>query len=251
MKTKSDRRDWEDLSALDPYWAVLSDPSQRFGRWPRDEFLASGVRTVEAVLQEGRHFERPSGHRAALDFGCGVGRLTSALAAHFDHCVGLDISARMIEQARSLTAGLENCAFEIRDQPDLAHLRSDTFDMVLSFIVLQHIPSADVKRRLIAEFVRVLRPWGLLAFQLPSWIPRRHRVQPRPRLYGLLRGVGVSAETLYGRLRLNPMRMTFLPKHQAVAVIEAAGGKVLNVTESGSPGGALSAEYLVTKDGHN
>jgi SAM-dependent methyltransferase len=248
MRINRQRRDWEDLSALDPYWAVLSDPSRRFGGWSRDELLASGVSVVDAILRKGSEFERPKGHRSALDFGCGVGRLTRVLAQHFDRCLGLDISNRMIAEAREAAADLENCVFEINDGPDLAGLQTHSFDIVMSCIVLQHIPAAESKRRYIEEFVRVLRPCGLLAFQLPSWIPFRHRVQPRPRLYGLLRGMGVPPETLYRRLRLNPMRMTFLSQQQVIATIKGAGGRPLNVSQHASPGGVVSAEYLVTKD---
>ena len=38
----------------------------------------------------------------ALDFGCGVGRLTRALGTRFESALGVDISAGMIEQARRL-----------------------------------------------------------------------------------------------------------------------------------------------------
>ena len=246
MGLASQRRDWEDLSALDPYWAVLSDPHRQFGGWDRNEFFASGVSAVDAILRKGRVYARPSGHISALDFGCGVGRLTCALAQHFDRCLGLDISGQMITEARRATADLRNCVFQTSDS-DLTGLQANSFDLVMCCIVLQHIPSSNVKRRYIAEFVRVLRPGGLLAFQLPSWIPLRHRVQPKPRLYGVLRGVGVPRETLYRRLGLSPMRMSFLGRSQVLATIEGAGGRLLDVSQHPSRGG-VSPEYLVTKD---
>lgn len=244
MGMASQRRNWEDLSTLDPYWAVLSDPRRRFGRWDRDEFFASGVSTVDVILRKGKLYDRPSGHVNALDFGCGVGRLTCALAQHFDRCLGLDISAHMIGEARRVAADLRNCVFETSD---LAGLQANSFDLVLCCIVLQHVPSANVKRRYIAEFVRVLEPGGLLAFQLPSWIPLRHRVQPKPRLYGVLRAIGIPPETLYRHLRLSPMRMTFLRRSEVLCTIEEAGGRLLETSQHASPGG-VSAEYLVTKD---
>jgi SAM-dependent methyltransferase len=238
------RRDWEDLSALDPYWAVLSDPRRQFDGWDRDEFFTSGVDAVEAILSKGRKHGRPDRYVNALDFGCGVGRLTCALAPHFDRCVGLDISEQMVTEARRVAAKLDNCVFETSD---LAGQQANSFDLIMCCIVLQHIPSASVKHRHIAEFVRVLAPGGLLAFQLPSWIPLRHRLQPKPRLYGALRGIGAPAETLYRRLRLNPMRMTSLRRSEVLATIERAGGRLLEVSQQASSGG-VSAEYLVTKD---
>lgn len=42
----------------------------------------------------------PRERGVALDFGCGVGRLTRALAAFFDRATGVDISSSMIEEAK-------------------------------------------------------------------------------------------------------------------------------------------------------
>jgi SAM-dependent methyltransferase len=248
MRGNSERQDWDDLSVLDPYWAILSEPTHRFGGWDTEDFLESGMRAIAAVLRDGGHFGLPLARRDALDFGCGAGRLTTALSMHFEHCLGVDISARMIERARDVTADVENCTFAVLTGPDLASLQDCSFDLVVSLIVLQHIASAAGKERYIAEFVRVLRPGGLVAFQLPSQIPARHRIQPRPRLYGLLRRAGISRHTLYQKLHLHPIRMTFLARPRVLKVIDAAGGRTLDVGEEVATGGVRSTHYLVTKD---
>jgi SAM-dependent methyltransferase len=200
------------------------------------------------MLGDGERFGLPLARHDALDFGCGAGRLTHALAGSFEQCLGLDISAQMIDEARQITSGIENCRFVVHDTPDLAELATSSFDLVVSRIVLQHIPAAGAKARYIMEFVRVLRPGGLLIFQLPSQIPPRHRIQPRPRLYGLLRRAGVPRETLYQQLHLHPIRMSSLPRQRVVQTIEASGGRVLDVRELTSTGGVISNDYLVTKD---
>jgi SAM-dependent methyltransferase len=241
------RQDWEDLSVLDPYWAILSDRAGRFGRWDKDAFLARGEREIDAVLADGRRFGLPRQRADALDFGCGAGRLTLAISRHFRHCLGLDISERMIGEARELAAGVANCEFAVHDAPDLAALPSASFDLVVSRLVLQHIPSAQAKTRYIAEFIRVLRPGGLLAFQLPSEIPLRHRIQPRPRLYGLLRRSGVSPDRLYRQLRLHPIRMSALASSRVFEVIDLAGAQALDVHEKEFAGGVTSNDYLVAK----
>jgi SAM-dependent methyltransferase len=250
MPGRSQRQDWEDLSVLDPYWAILSDPARRFGGWDREAFLQSGREAIDAMLRDGVRFGLPLARHDALDFGCGAGRLTQALSGHFERCLGLDISAQMIAEAREVTEGIENCRFAVHDIPDLAPLDTSSFDLVVSRIVLQHIPAADAKERYIAEFVRVLRPGGLLAFQLPSRIPAWHRIQPRPRLYGLLRRAGVSRTRLYQQLHLHPIRMSFLSRSRVLGVIAAAGGRTLNVGEQQVTGGVISSDYLVTKDAH-
>src|SRR5215207_11660461 len=99
-----ERQDWDELSELDPYWAILSDRSRRFGRWDLDEFFASGIAEVTQVLRTGRRHGLPAKRRDALDFGCGAGRLTRALAAEFENCLGLDISQQMIDEARRVNA---------------------------------------------------------------------------------------------------------------------------------------------------
>jgi SAM-dependent methyltransferase len=247
MAGSEQRQDWEDLSVLDPYWAILSERAGRFGRWDRTAFLERGEIEVEALLQEGMRFGLPRKRDDALDFGCGAGRLTMAASRHFRRCLGLDISARMIDQARELTAGVENCEFAVHDAPGLAALQTSSFDLVVCRLVLQHLPSTEAKERYIEEFVRVLRPGGLLALQLPSRIPWRHRIQPRPRMYRQLRRAGVPRDRLYRQLRLHPIRMSALASGQVLASIGRAGGRTLDVRRQEVTGGVTSCDYLATK----
>jgi hypothetical protein len=85
--------------------------------------------------------------------------------------------------------------------------------------------------------------------QIPSSIPLRHRVQPRPRAWALLRRAGVAPETLYRRLRLSPIRMSALPRPLVEAAIASAGGRVLEARLETIAGGVVSCDYLATRDG--
>src|SRR5687767_8439812 len=76
-------REWDELAELDPYWAICTAPDKRFGRWDREEFFATGEREVAEVLATAAELGLPRRHGAALDFGCGLGRLTRALAGRF------------------------------------------------------------------------------------------------------------------------------------------------------------------------
>jgi SAM-dependent methyltransferase len=247
MRADRERRDWDDLSALDPYWAILSDRARRFGGWDRDAFLRSGRDEVDALLAAGARFGLPLARDEALDFGCGAGRLTQAIARDFRRCLGLDVSGRMIGEARGLARDVHNCEFAIQEAPDLTSLPSAGFDLVVSRLVLQHIAESESKERYIGEFLRVLRPGGLLALQLPSYIPARHRIQLRPRLYGLLRRAGISPTRLYERLHLHPIRMSALTSSRVLRVIDAAGGRTLEVRHQPVAGGVISSDYLATK----
>src|SRR5271163_1555738 len=94
--------DWKTLGNLDPYYSVLTDPKFKLAKIDgpaRDEFFATGVQHVDYLLDALKADFGFAPHGKALDFGCGVGRITKALAAHFDTVVGLDISPGMLAQA--------------------------------------------------------------------------------------------------------------------------------------------------------
>ncbi|MCW3056350.1 MAG: hypothetical protein JWO21_319 [Solirubrobacterales bacterium] len=154
----------------------------------------------------------------------------------------------MIAEARQMATDSQNCDFMVHDSSSLAMFETNSFDLVVCQIVLQHIPGRDAKAGYITEFLRVLRPEGLLALQLPSWIPARHRIQLRPRLYGFLRRAGVSRAMLYQRLRLHPIRMSFMDRASVVRLISAAGGRTLDIRDHTVAGGVVSTDYLVTKN---
>src|SRR5580692_10335873 len=96
-------RDWDSLAERDALWAILTDGSKAGGKWDVAEFMATGDAEIETVMD---HLARidciPNTNGAALDFGCGVGRLTQPLARRFCSCVGVDISQQMIQRAESL-----------------------------------------------------------------------------------------------------------------------------------------------------
>jgi SAM-dependent methyltransferase len=240
------RRDWEDMGRLDPYWAVISRPGKRFGRWRPDELLETGPGRVEALLERAGELGHPRARRRALDFGCGVGRLTQALAPHFEETVGVDISAEMLAEARRLAGPAAGVRFVLNDRADLRQFDDGSFDLVYSHIVLQHVPDRAAVLSYVAEFVRVLAGGGLISFQLPSRIARRHRLQPHRRAWSALRRLGVRPDALY-RLRLQPIHMGSVPVEEVSEVLRAAGGRVLAVDTAASPSGNESSTYFVTR----
>lgn len=221
------KQDWEELGKLDPLWAVLSDPARRHGRWDVDEFFHTGEEAVSRILDRAALYGVPSSRGRALDFGCGVGRLTRAVATRFRECYGLDISEEMIRRARELNPAARNCVFRVSGDSTLAECPAEHFDCVLSLLVLQHLPSTRSISSTISEFLRVLHRGGLLVFQLPSFIPVRNRVQPRRRAYRALRMCGFDEGFLYRSLGLNPIRMNYIPLEKVLDSLLLAGGRVL------------------------
>jgi SAM-dependent methyltransferase len=190
---------WERLGRRDPFWAVLTDPDKRGRRWEIDEFFRSGILEIEAVLHHARELGLPVHRRRALDFGCGAGRLTQAMAAHFERCDGVDISTSMLRHARQLNRYPDRCIYHLNVSADLSRFADASFDFVYTTLVLQHM-KPSYTRGYITELLRVLAPGGLLVFQLPS---QRSTVEP-PRDAQRSGAVGpLPAEAFRARLRID------------------------------------------------
>lgn len=231
MEQSDHAREWQELAELDPLWAIASSPEKRFGRWEREEFFATGERDVAPILARAEALGRPGRMDSALDFGCGVGRTARALASRFAQVVGVDIAPTMVEQGRELNADVPNLELLVNAGGDLDVLGDRRFDLVFTRVVLQHQPSREAAREYIETFLKLVNPDGVIAFQLPTYIPPRHRLLVTRRLYVALRRVGVPARFLYERLRLHPIRMLFVPRPMMESWVAAAGGTVLAVDD--------------------
>ena len=245
------RAAWEDWGRVDPFWAILASPDAHHGRWDVDRFFETGVDWVATILAHAQQLGRPIRRGTALDFGCGVGRLTRALTPHFERTYGLDVASTMITEARRLDTarGRSGAEFVLHDREDLSRYASGAIDFLVCLLVLQHLPSREAIEGYLHEFVRVLSPGGVAVVQLPVQVPgaRPGRVPLRTRGTRFLRAVGVRPTFLYERLGWQPdMPMSGIPYEEAVAIFESAGGLLLDATpESSGPGGVVSRDYYV------
>jgi SAM-dependent methyltransferase len=101
----------------------------------------------------------------ALDFGCGKGRNVSNMIdkGNFERVDGIDISQNNINHC---TSTLTNSKFYKNNGVDLSDIESDTYDFVMSTIVLQHIPVYDIRLSLLTEIHRVMKDGGTFSFQM-------------------------------------------------------------------------------------
>lgn len=151
-----------------------------------DSFWRSGVEAVDRLLASvGLEVDRTD---RLLDIGCGVGRLTRALAARAAHVTGIDISHRMLEQARELNRHLTNVEWIHGDGHSLSGVPDASLDGCVSHVVFQHLPRPELTLGYVREIGRVLRTGGWAAFQV-STDPRVHenRAGIRERVRGVLR----------------------------------------------------------------
>lgn len=222
MSLKTHKRDWEELASLDPMWAILSNREKRGNRWGTEEFFATGESEIDSLMGEvGPFSER---RERALDFGCGLGRLTRALLGYYREAHGVDISEVMINKARELTP---RCEFHINNSEDLSLFPSGYFDLVYTNRVLQHLPSGTMISHYLREFFRVVAPGGLVVFQVPFRKSIRNLFNMKRTLYHLLKALGVSSKTIFGGLELHPMRMTAVSSDRVLSVVQESGGELL------------------------
>ena len=169
---------WDRHAQRDPLWAILSDTTKRDGRWDVEQFFQTGTSEIASLLYELDAQAILPRRGSALDFGCGVGRLTQALAPHFDRVAGVDVSPRMHELATRLNRHPQSVSYVCNQAADLRVFDDRSFDFIVSSIVLQHI-QPDIACLYLREFFRVLTPAGIAVFQLPSH-RRRWRSENRP-----------------------------------------------------------------------
>jgi SAM-dependent methyltransferase len=101
--------------------------------------------------------------RRVLDAGCGTGYGSKILAeSGAAEVVGVDIEESVVEAVRGhQSAGVR---FEVGDVRELP-FEDASFDLVVSFEVIEHVAEHDV---VLDEFARVLRPGGIVAVSSPN-----------------------------------------------------------------------------------
>lgn len=153
--------DWNGIAG-EPFYGVTADPGMfrsSLDAGKLDHFWQSGRAEIGTLLGELRHLFGDFQPKTGIDFGCGVGRLTQAMAEHLDQVVGIDVAEAMLEEA--MRHAPQNCRF-VRDIPD------GEYDWINSAIVFQHIHPENgftILRRLL----EALTPSGAVSIQLTAY----------------------------------------------------------------------------------
>lgn len=155
--------DWDQRAAEDARWYINTVRRQQ----TEEEFDASGLHEVQCQIVDGLALltgGRDPRQLRLLEIGCGIGRMTKHLAALFGEVYAVDVSAEMIRQAQARLQGLQNVRLFETSGQDFTLFPDQSFDVIFSAYVFQHIPSAAIIRSNLIDAWRVLKPGGVFKF---------------------------------------------------------------------------------------
>jgi SAM-dependent methyltransferase len=206
MSFQSVNKDWEGLAKQDAMWAILTNPDKAGNKWEQDDFFASGIKEIRKVFDYLKKNNcLPAENLKALDFGCGVGRLTRALAGLFETVEGIDVSPTMISKANELNVDLKERVHFSVNQNTITKFDHNSFSFIYTTIVLQHIPYPQ-QVEYIKEFARILKPGGVMVFQIPTKDIRKlsltQKVKSTIRVRERLSKIGIGT---YHHMQMNPV----------------------------------------------
>jgi SAM-dependent methyltransferase len=157
-------RFWDERAREDAFHFVDTRVPYRGGEDER--FWTGGEEAVSRMLEMlGVELEPTD---VVVDIGCGIGRLTRALAARAGEVLALDVSSEMLARAQQLNAHLDNVRWLHGDGTTLAPVADSSADACFSHVVFNHIPDPAITLGYVREMGRVLRPGGWSAFQVSN-----------------------------------------------------------------------------------
>ncbi|MEK7452712.1 MAG: class I SAM-dependent methyltransferase [Patescibacteria group bacterium] len=137
------------------------------------DFISKDFDRTRAYLWDGlKPFAKyTNDNQSILDFGCGNGRLISLFSKRNISYTGVDLSEALINIAKkkykdNLSDGVLSAEFLKIDSLEL-HFSDCYFDNIYSIAVLHHIPTENMRIKLLKEFYRTLKPKGKII--LTNW----------------------------------------------------------------------------------
>lgn len=238
---------WNKFGEEDPFWCILSNDNKKNGKWDVDEFFKTGERDVKEIFKYIDSFNIKINNQRALDFGCGVGRLTQELANYFLEVRGVDISKSLLELAHNYNQQKKRVFYHLNERPDLKLFPDNFFDFIYTKITLQHMSPKNSKRYII-EFLRTLKPGGALIFELPA--PFRITSLKQLNLDNLfILGAQYSPRWLLDLVLPSPyFDMYGTKKKKIIKLLKNKGAKIIDIKDDYSAGGQWKGyQYFIVK----
>jgi 2-polyprenyl-3-methyl-5-hydroxy-6-metoxy-1,4-benzoquinol methylase len=228
---------WHHLGQTEPHWSVITHQSFLQANLAGNQaaFYASGkpeVAVFDATLARvglgGQRFD------TCFELGCGVGRVTAALAGRCTRVVGIDISAHHLQlaQAHLQSQGLANV--QLHHAASVGQVApAGGYDLLYTRIVLQHNPP-PVMHHMLGQLLAQLNPGGVAYFQLPTYKA----------------GYSFSIDSYLATDNTTNMEMHYLPQQALFGLLAAQQCTLLEIREDDATGlspNAVSNTMLVRK----
>jgi SAM-dependent methyltransferase len=159
MATDLNSNWWRDCSA--GYGFAIMDINLR-GKTGWADFLNSGREELAKAFAL-THM-RTGQELALLEIGCGMGRLSYALADHFGSVLGVDVSPALIDVALA-HKDRDNIAFETGDGTHIDPSTRTSFDTVFSYEVFHYVGEQSLLNYF-RDAYRLLKPGGQFVFEI-------------------------------------------------------------------------------------
>lgn len=209
-----------------PHWTVATTPIYEPDQFEahRNQFFQSGrddVRTFQAFLARAG-LSLPS-YRSCFEFGCGVGRITVALAELFEQVIGADVALPMLVEAErtALAFNVANIRWLLTNRFNVYNSLSD-YDVFFSVISLQHNPPPVISY-LLTRLLTKLRSGGIGFFQLPTY----HSAY------------SFSPEKYLSSPATNDIEVHCLPQRILFDLVRQSGCRLLEIREDGWVGPSM------------
>lgn len=170
MATINSDKAWKAYGKKDPYFGVLTHDKfkdENLNEENKKEFFDTGRRYANRIFKLiHKHFDPDFNPSSILDFGCGTGRLTLGFAPNTKRVLGLDVSENMLEEAKinAKNMGQPHIEFALSDD-SLSAVTNEQFELVNSYIVLQHI-NLERGMKIIKELIDRIKPSGYGVLQM-------------------------------------------------------------------------------------
>jgi len=151
-------------------WQTMAETFSRTRRenWNELKFLTEYIKDGQKIL----------------DLGCGNGRLYQLFQDKNIEYIGVDNSEGLIKISKERFNKPE---FIVADALNLeTHFSENEFDIIVSIAFLHHIPSEELRLKILKDCFSLLKPNGFLIFTV--WNLRQWKLIWRYRLYSLFFG---------------------------------------------------------------
>ena len=161
---------WEKKVKKEPYYSSVNDSKYLISNLNdenKKSFFDTGFRDVDFIKKTIEECKINLDISTCMEYGCGIGRVTSAFCKTFPCTYGIDISNSYLEIAKENLDSLSHLKYiKINKQKDIEDLPN--VDLIYSVLVLQHNPP-PISSIIIKQFCRCLNPNGIAIFQIPTY----------------------------------------------------------------------------------